>query len=169
MGGMTSPVPDPAAGTPRPTTPSLAGAAFTERLLPGPGGWSGVVITAAVLVVALSVVDATTAVVTGLVTLVTGVLLAWVTSPVVAVRDGELVAGKAHIPLTQLGEVEVLDRAGIHRAMGTEWDPRAHACLRTWAGGGVRVEVTDPADPTPYWIVSSRRAAGLAAALSTRA
>ncbi|SDD03935.1 Protein of unknown function [Sanguibacter gelidistatuariae] len=147
-------------------TPSPAGASFSERLLPGPGGWIGVVVTAAILGLAATVASTAAAVVTGLVALAVGVLLAWAYSPVVAVRDGELVAGKAHIPLALLGEATVLDRAEVLRAMGTEWDPRAFACLRTWAGGGVRVKVTDPADPTPYWIVSSRRARDLAAALT---
>lgn len=163
METMTSPTPGPARATPNP-----AQARFSERLLPGPGGWIGVVAFAAVMGVALSVVSPAAAVVTGLVALAAGVLVAWAYSPVVAVRDGELVAGKAHIPVSLLGEVTVLDRAGVLRAMGTEWDPRAFACLRTWAGGGVRVEVTDPADPAPYWIVSSRRPHDLAAALADR-
>ena len=141
---------------------------FSERLLPGAGGWVGVLVFALVLAVALSVVNLVTAAVTGLVALVVGVVLAWLYSPVVAVRDGELVAGDAHIPLELLGEVTVLDRDGVQQAMGTRWDPRAFACLRTWAGGGVRVEVVDPHDPTPYWIVSSRRAHDLAAALTVQ-
>lgn len=141
---------------------------FSERLLPGVGGWFAVVAFALVLGVALIVVNLTTAVLTAVVALVAGVALAWAYSPVVAVRDGELVAGRAHIPLSQLGEVTVLDREGIHQAMGTAWDPRAFACLRTWAKGGVRVDVVDPSDLTPYWIVSSRHAHDLAAALTDR-
>jgi hypothetical protein len=34
--------------------------------------------------------------------------------------------------------------------------------------GGVRVDVADDDDPTPYWLVSSRRPAALAAALTDR-
>lgn len=141
---------------------------FVERLLPGVGGWFGLVMFALVLGVALSVVNPLTAVVTSVLALAAGAGLAWLYSPVVAVRDGELVAGRVHIPLTMLGEVTVLDREGVQQAMGTQWDPRAFACLRTWAGGGVRVEVVDPSDPTPYWIVSSRRAHDLAAALTVK-
>ncbi len=29
-------------------------------------------------------------------------------------------------------------------------------CFRGWIGPKVRIEITDPADPTPYWIASSR-------------
>jgi hypothetical protein len=39
-------------------------------------------------------------------------------------------------------------------------------CLRAWARTAVRVEVLDPADPTPYWLVSTRRPDELAAAIA---
>lgn len=142
--------------------------AFRERLVPGVGGWLAVVAFAGVFGVALSVVTVTVGVVVGLVLLVLGGILAWVTSPVVEVVGAELHAGKAHIPLRFLGDVRVLDRDGVREQMGPTWDPRAFACLRTWTGGAVRVEVIDEADTTPYWIVSSRRAGDLAAALSAR-
>jgi hypothetical protein len=141
---------------------------FRERLVPGVGGWSGVVVFAAVFGIALSVVSPLVGVVVAGVLLVLGVTLAWVTSPVVEVVGGELRAGAAHIPLEHLGGVGVLDRTGVREQMGPAWDPRAFACLRTWAGGAVRAEVLDPSDPTPYWIVSSRRASDLAAAISAR-
>ena len=165
MEDMESPAPRPdrlssSAG------PRSAGAVFSERLLPGVGGWIGVVVFALVLGVALTVVSLTAAVVAAAVALVAGIALAWWASPVVMVRDGQLLAGRAHIPLALLGEVTVLDREGVTLAMGTQWDPRAFACLRTWAGGGVRVDVADPSDPTPYWIVSSRHAHDLAAAIT---
>jgi hypothetical protein len=37
--------------------------------------------------------------------------------------------------------------------------------LRPWVDGVVRVALTDPADPAPYWLVSTRRPEVLAAAL----
>lgn len=132
------------------------------------GGWFGLVVLAGVVGVAASVAGTTVAVVVGAGVLVAGLVAAWVTSPVVEVVGADLRAGAACIPLRLLGEVRVLDRDGVREQMGPPWDPRAFACLRTWAGGGIRVEVLDPADPTPYWIVSSRRAGDLAAALSVR-
>jgi hypothetical protein len=136
-----------------------------ERLWPGPGLWAVVVAFAAGLGVALIPVSLATAVIVCAAALVTGVALAVTTTPRVAVADGELTAGAAHIPLSLLGEVTVLDREGIRTAMGPELDARAYVCLRSWIGRGIRVELIDPADPTPYWIVSSRRPGELAAAI----
>lgn len=155
-----SPVPGPGA--------PAGGVTYAERLLPGVGGWLGIVVVAGVIALMLSVATVTASVVGGLLVLVVGAVVAWRSSPVVEVRDGELRAGQAHIPVALLGEATVLDRAGVSLAMGTGWDPRAYACLRTWAGSGLRVEVLDPADPTPYWIVSTRRPHDVAAAISAQ-
>jgi hypothetical protein len=45
-------------------------------------------------------------------------------------------------------------------------DGRAYLCLRGWISPVVRVELDDPDDPTPYWLVSTRRPAQLVAALA---
>jgi hypothetical protein len=44
------------------------------------------------------------------------------------------------------------------------------ACVthRGWVGPMVRVELRDPADPTPYWLFSVRSAEELAALLRSR-
>jgi len=36
---------------------------------------------------------------------------------------------------------------------------------RPWIGGAVQVLLDDPADPTPYWVVSTRHPVELAEAL----
>jgi hypothetical protein len=94
-----------------------------------------------------------------------GILLA-LGSPIVAAADGVLVAGRASIPLDLVGGAVPLEPGQMRLARGRELDARAYLCLRGWIAGGVRVELTDPADPTPYWLVSSRDPAGLAAAIA---
>lgn len=149
-------------------TPASSGrpTRYDERLWPGPGGWALVVVFAATLGAALLPVGYVAAAVTGAVALVVGLVLAVSTTPRVEVSDGTLAAGTARIPLGLLGPATTLDRAGVRRAMGPELDARAFVCLRSWVGGAIRVEVVDPADPTPYWIVSSRRPSALVAALA---
>lgn len=138
---------------------------FRERLVPGPGGFAAVLLFAVMSGVVVLVSDLVAAVVTTLVVLVAGVVGVALTSPVVEVRDGELHAGRAHIPATALGDVEVLDAEGVRRAMGPGYDPRSFACLRTWTRGAVTAPVVDPGDPTPSWLVSTRRPRELAAAI----
>ena len=84
----------------------------------------------------------------------------------VEVRDGLLRAGRARIPLSYVGSVQALDAEGMRRQAGVEADARAHLLLRPYLKRGVRVDLTDPADPTPYWLVSSRHPEALVDALT---
>ena len=86
-------------------------------------------------------------------------------TPRVAVRDGELVAGRAHIPVALLGPPEALDAAAARHLRGPGADPLAYHLIRPWGLCAVRVRVADPDDPTPYWYVATRRPEQLAAAL----
>jgi Protein of unknown function (DUF3093) len=38
--------------------------------------------------------------------------------------------------------------------------------IRGWVHSVVRVPITDPADPAPYWLLSTRRPTELAAAIN---
>jgi hypothetical protein len=82
-----------------------------------------------------------------------------------AVADGELRAGRAHIPLALCGAVEPLDRDQTRRAGGAEADARAYLLLRPYIATAVRVTIDDPHDPVPYWLLSTRQPERLAAAV----
>jgi len=86
----------------------------------------------------------------------------------VQVVDGELRVGKAALPLRHVGRADVVERRGKQAALGPELDPSAFVLHRGWVGPLVRVEVTDPADPTPYWVFSVRDPDGLISALPGR-
>ncbi|SES30928.1 DUF3093 domain-containing protein [Actinokineospora terrae] len=91
----------------------------------------------------------------------------------VAVADGELWVGDAHLPLEHAGEVEVFDVAGAsgqaaakRKVLGPNLDPAAFLLHRGWVRPLLRVRVTDPDDPTPYWVFSTRRPRELAEAIA---
>lgn len=84
----------------------------------------------------------------------------------VQVADGRLRAGRAEIPTTLLGAATPLDRAGTRRQAGVDADARAYLVLRPYVKCSVRVDLDDPADPTPYWLLSTRHPQALAAALA---
>lgn len=84
----------------------------------------------------------------------------------VQVADGRLRAGRAEIPTHLLGTATALDRAGTRRQAGVDADARAYLLLRPYVKASVRVELDDPADPTPYWLVSTRHPEALVAALA---
>lgn len=83
----------------------------------------------------------------------------------IEVADGELLAGRARIPLGHVGATTALDSDAVRRLAGVDADARAHLLLRPYLKRGVRIDVEDPADPTPYWLLSSRRPDRLVAAI----
>ncbi len=161
----TEPAPGPAAPGATPNAPT-APATYSERLWPGPLGWALVAGSALAAGVILLPMHPVAAVVGAALTLAAAIAAALRTAARVEVRGGELRAGAAHIPVTALGEPTALDRDGMRRALGPGSDARAFVCLRAWIPGGVQLPVTDAADPTPSWLVSTRRPRALASAIS---
>lgn len=142
-------------------------AVYHERLWPGPLGWSFVLGFAGFALIALLPVDPAWAAAAAGVALVVGAVVAARTSTTLSVQGGELRVGAAHIPVTLLGTGRTLDRDGVRAALGPGSDARAFVCVRAWIPGALVLDVTDPQDPTPSWLVSSRRPAQLLAAVNS--
>jgi hypothetical protein len=139
---------------------------YAERLRPSWWLWLVVVGLGVGFGLVAAPFGATVAVtVTVVMSVVLGVLLLRSTGTV-AVADGRFVAGRARIPVHLLGEAEALDAAAMRQARGPGLDARAYLYLRPWVDPGVRVAVSDPADPAPYWLVSTRRPEQVVAALA---
>ncbi len=96
--------------------------------------------------------------------LVVTILVRYGAAPVLV--DGEtFTAGRARIEREHLGTAEALTGESARLARGRDCDPRAYLVLRPYLSGAVRVQLTDPADPAPYWLVATRRPDQLAEAL----
>ena len=83
----------------------------------------------------------------------------------VRVVDGVLHVPGGRVPLDQLGGVRVLDREGTRRVRGPLAQAGAFVATRAWLSSSVQVQVEDPEDDTPYWLVGTRRPDLLAAAI----
>ena len=88
------------------------------------------------------------------------------TAPLVVVDDRVFRAGRARLPLRHVGRIAPLDTEQTRDARGRLADPAAYLCLRSWTSRTVLVEVEDPDDPHPYWLVSTRRGHDLAPVLA---
>ncbi|WP_158564401.1 DUF3093 domain-containing protein [Jiangella anatolica] len=83
----------------------------------------------------------------------------------IAVGTDGVSVGRARLPLTALGPAEALTGEAARTARGPGLDRRAYVAIRGYVPGVVRIEVDDDADPTPYWLVSTRRPERLVAEL----
>jgi len=86
----------------------------------------------------------------------------------IEVTDEQLRVGSAHIDRKYLGSITVLSAEEMRQWRGPLSDPAGFMALRFWIARGVKVEINDPKDPTPYWLISSKKAQPLAAALENK-
>ncbi|WEO75749.1 DUF3093 domain-containing protein [Cryobacterium sp. SO2] len=93
-------------------------------------------------------------------------LLLVLASPTVQISGGVLTAGPASIETRLLGEAIAIDGDAATLERGQKLDARAWLLIRGWIAPVVRIPLEDPTDPSPYWLVSSRRPQKMAAAIN---
>ncbi|MCJ0902647.1 DUF3093 domain-containing protein [Rhodococcus sp. ARC_M6] len=77
----------------------------------------------------------------------------------------ELHVGRAHVPVDLISRAAAVPASAKSAALGRQLDPAAFVQHRPWVKTMALIVLDDPEDPTPYWLVSTRRADDLVAAL----
>jgi hypothetical protein len=90
-----------------------------------------------------------------------------VSTPSITVTPDTLQVGRATIERRFVGAVSQFRGKEATAERGTRLNGLAFLCIRGWVDPVVRIEITDPSDPTPYWLTSTRRPEQLLAALTT--
>jgi hypothetical protein len=85
----------------------------------------------------------------------------------VEVGDDALQAGRARLEWPCCGPATALDPEATRRILGVDADVAAFLLVRPYISTAVRVDVHDADDPTPYWLLSSRHPARLAASINS--
>jgi Protein of unknown function (DUF3093) len=82
--------------------------------------------------------------------------------------DGvELRVGRAHIEKIYLGAATIVPKRDFLVARTRGADPAAYFALVFWVSEGVKIEIKDARDLTPYWLISTKRGKELIAALES--
>ncbi|WP_349897975.1 DUF3093 domain-containing protein [Parafrigoribacterium soli] len=140
---------------------------YRERLWAAPWVFlaTALVIPAALLV--FLPINALVGVITAIVLYAVCVVLLILASPVVAVADGQLLAGGARLPLELVSGTSAYRRDQATLERGQRLDARAWLLLRGWVDPVLKVELNDPEDPAPYWLISTRQPERLAEVIAT--
>jgi len=93
------------------------------------------------------------------------IYLAYKMRSTISINSDELRIDKAHIERKYLGEVTILDSPQMRLLRTRDADPAAFLAIKFWTPTGVKIEVKDPRDPTPYWLITSKRGEEIAALL----
>lgn len=139
---------------------------YRERLTPGP--WI-FVITALVIPASLLVflpINTTVGVIVAIVLYLGCVAVLVLASPVIEVTETALIAGRASLPLENVGVASGFSTTEATLERGQRLDARAWLVIRGWVDPVVKVEVLDDRDPAPYWLLSTRRPAAVISALA---
>jgi len=138
---------------------------FRERLTPSVGIWLAVGILVPAITLILAPISLWLCLLAAVV-LYGGAMVSLVaTAPVIEVTDGVLRAGPGRIDRSYLGAAQAYRGEEAIRRRGPLLDARAFRVMRGWVSPVVTVEVNDPRDSVPYWIISTRRPEELVAAL----
>ena len=95
------------------------------------------------------------------------VLIALKSAMVIEVDGDELRVGRAHIALEYLGSAQSLTSQQVRTLRTRDADPAAFLGIRFWSSTGVRVEILDSRDATPYWLITSNKGDELVKALTS--
>lgn len=141
---------------------------YSETLRPTPSWWILIALFAASVGWVFLVVSSwTVGIVAGVLTLLAcGAALWRLGSLRIEVGPDLLVVAEARLQGSAIGAATALDAETLRRLRGPEADARAFTRIRSYVDTGVRIEVDDPHDPTPYWLVSSRNPDLLVASLT---
>jgi hypothetical protein len=138
---------------------------YSERLLPGPWPFITTALTIPASLLVFLPINITLGVICAGILYTTIVVLLVIGSPRIEVTDAQLIAGRARLPLPNVGEATGYTGTEATQERGPRLDARAWLLIRGWISPVVRVVVEDASDPTPYWLVSTRHPKELIAAL----
>jgi len=105
-------------------------------------------------------------VISGFVLWISSVAVLWVFSPVIVVTEEGLRVGTAYLEREFWGQAQAFRGLEARHERGPGAHGLAWLSLRPWIDPVVKIEVSDPEGPTPYWLISSKNPEALLAALS---
>jgi hypothetical protein len=89
-------------------------------------------------------------------------------APVIQVGSSHLSVARAKIPRNLLGKIEEIAKDQIFYERGPKLDPAAFKVFQGTVKTAIKISLNDPNDPTPYWIISTRKPAQLAEVLRAK-
>jgi hypothetical protein len=87
------------------------------------------------------------------------------TALTIEVDDKELRVGGARIEHAYIGDVTALTTSEMKLIRTRDANPSAYLAIRFWSSNGVKLQISDSRDATPYWLITTNTSADLVKAL----
>lgn len=88
------------------------------------------------------------------------------TALTITVTKGWLLVGPAAIERAFIHNFAPLEFSELKRTRGIDADPASYLELRFWVSSAIKIDLRDPKDKTPYWLITTNRAKELAKILN---
>ncbi|MBT1002091.1 DUF3093 family protein [Paenarthrobacter sp. DKR-5] len=155
--------------SPAPVPAPSTSVIYSERLWPSPWIWLVVVGVSVAGILMFAPISMAAGYLAAVVMFLVMATLLMLSTPRIEVTADAVRVGRARIERRYVGRVEAFRGDDAVRERGTGLNGLAYLCIRGWISPVVKIEITDPADRTPYWLASSRRPEQLTAALTPAA
>ena len=149
---------------PKPTEPIV----YRERVRPNLGTFIAVATLLPAVTLVSEPFDYRIGIAVGLVLVISIWAVLFFLAPVIQVGNSNLVVGRAEIPRNLLGKIEEISKDRIFSERGPNLNPAAYRVFQGTVKTAVKIALNDPNDPTPYWIISTRKPAQLSEALRAK-
>lgn len=141
---------------------------YIERVIPGPGAFIPLALIPPTAYLTLTPINEPLGIFIGVVATVGAVLALILLAPVIELSNSSLRIGKASIPRKFLGHATPIAAGDAFAERGPKLDARAFIRFQPTVKTLIKIELTDPKDPTPYVLFSTRKPEILASLLNRR-
>jgi hypothetical protein len=149
---------------PKPTEPIV----YRERVRPNLGTFIAVATLLPAVTLVSEPFDYRIGIAVGLILVMSIWAALFFLAPVIQVGSSHLTVARAKIPRNLLGNIEEIAKDQIFSERGPKLDPAAHKVFQGTVKTAIKISLNDPNDPTPYWIISTRKPAQLAEVLRVK-
>ena len=138
---------------------------YVERLYPAIGMYLAYSLSFPLVLLAAAPFGWSLAITLAIVATAALAIIATLSSPLLVVDEQRLMSGRLSLPLSALGVVQIIPAEDRQSELGPRLNAKAQLRIRGDIKTLVKLEIADPADPTPYVLISSRRPEELVGAL----
>lgn len=131
-------------------------ASYSERVFPGLSFFLATLFAPAALYLIVLAFDDFWALITFVVSELAIIFLGLFAAPTLSLSSKTLSIGNVKIPTQYVKAITVVDPSAQQSEKGPKLNPSAYVRFQVGVKGLLKVELNDPNDPTPYWLISSR-------------
>lgn len=130
---------------------------YKERVLPNFGTFAAIFALLPSIAIISEPFDIRIGLVIGVLVVITIWILLILRAPKIELSQLELKVGRVAISRNLIGEAEIISKDRIFLERGPKLNPGAHKVFQGSVKSAIKLQITDPEDPTPYWLISTRK------------